>query len=206
MAAQYPVHELVQRAKSGDGTAFNALTQALRPELLRYATGRMGPVVSGQVDAEDIVQETFLKAYEGLDRFEWRGDGSLRRWMCAIAEHLIRNLSRKRTAGMQMLAVDRSGEKPSPSRIMRRDERFQRLQESFSALSADHRKVIELARIEGLSIDAIAGRMHRSPGAVKQLLARALEQLRERFGDTASMHLPDQQLKQDTHDGREPIR
>ncbi len=77
---------------------------------------------------------------------------------------------------------------------MRRDERFDRLQEALKTLSVDHRTVIELARIKGLRIQEIADRMRRSPGAVKLLLFRALEQLRNRFGDTASLNLPDREL------------
>jgi RNA polymerase sigma-70 factor (ECF subfamily) len=206
MAEGRPLQELVEQARSGDRAAFAALTQALRLELLEYAGARMGEVVRAQAEAEDIVQETFLKAYEGLDRFEWRGDNSLRSWLRAIAEHLIRNLSRKRGGAMQPLTLDRSTAGPSPSRIVRRDERFGRLQGAFSALSPDHRKVIELARLEGLTTEAIAARMQRSPGAVKKLLSRALEQLKEGFGDTASLHLPDRPLAADTSDGPEPIQ
>ena len=65
----------------------------------------------------------------------------------------------------------------------------------MDGLSPDHRKVIELARLEGLKIQDIARRMQRSPGAVKQLLSRALDQLKSRFGDTESLNLPGRALK-----------
>ncbi len=59
----------------------------------------------------------------------------------------------------------------------------------------DHREVIQLARIEKLPFREIAARMHRSPGAVKLLLLRALRELKQRFGETESLHLPDRSLK-----------
>ena len=69
-----------------------------------------------------------------------------------------------------------------------------RLQAAMERLSADHRQVIRLARIEKLPFKEIASRMKRSPGAVKLLLVRALRELKRGFGDTESLHLPDRKL------------
>ena len=77
---------------------------------------------------------------------------------------------------------------------MQRNERFDRLQEALQSLSPEHREVIELARIKGLKAREISERMGRSPVAVRLLLFRALEQLRNRFGDTASLNLPDRAM------------
>jgi len=60
--------------------------------------------------------------------------------------------------------------------------------------------VIRLARFEGLSLKEIAGRMGRTPGAVAQLLARALRKLRATFGETESYHLPAQSLYEEGGD------
>ena len=68
-------------------------------------------------------------------------------------------------------------------------------QEALDKLSGDYRKVIYLARVEGLPMKEIATHMGRSPEAVKKLLGRALEKLRERFGETESLHLPDRQVR-----------
>ena len=82
----------------------------------------------------------------------------------------------------------------SPSKVMRREERLSRFQEALKSLSPDHRQVITLARIEGVPVNEIANRMNRSPKAVYQLLWRALQKLRESFGDTESLHLPDRNM------------
>ena len=77
---------------------------------------------------------------------------------------------------------------------MRKGERFDRLERAIGQLSPEHREVIRLARIEGLKVAEISKRMGRTPGAIHQLLARAMDQLKRHFGDTASLSLPDRAL------------
>ena len=80
---------------------------------------------------------------------------------------------------------------PSPLTLLGRKERFERLEEALAKLRPDHRDVVRLARIEGLTTHEIADRMERSPGAVKVLLFRALRELKKKFGETESLHLPE---------------
>ena len=82
----------------------------------------------------------------------------------------------------------------SPSKNLRRNERFDRLKDSLESLSPEHREVILLMRIEGLPVEEVAKRMNRSPKATRQLLWRALKDLRESFGDTESLGLPERRL------------
>ena len=92
---------------------------------------------------------------------------------------------------------DPSGSNVSPSRGLRRQERFDRLQNAVSGLNPDHREVILLARVEGLRIKEIARRMKRTPEATKQLLSRALQALKKSFGDTESLHLPPRTIREE---------
>ena len=92
-------------------------------------------------------------------------------------------------------AFDIPAKEVSPSKALRRDERLDRLRKSIEDLPPDYRRVIEMARIQGLKIKEIAARLDRSPESVKSLLARAVAKLRDRFGDTESLHLPDQGLQ-----------
>ena len=195
MAENQSLRQLLESAQEGDQEAFGELARMHRNDVRAFVASRLGRAVESGIEVDDLVQDTFLKALQGLDRFQWRGSDSLRRWLCGIAKYVIRNTLRKRSASLQGLSLDVKGDGPTPSRIARREERFDRLQEAVRQLSPDYRKVIELARIEGLKIHEIANRMNRSPGAVKQLLARALDQLKERFGDTASLSLPERALK-----------
>ncbi len=86
----------------------------------------------------------------------------------------------------------------SPSREMRRHERFDRLQASVGKLNEDHRQVILLSRIEGLRIREIAARMNRSETAIRSLLFRALKELRKSLAETESLRLPQRSLTEET--------
>lgn len=189
-----PDKDLLRKARRGSRDAFDRLAQKHRPELLSFVSSRLRAAVRARLEAEDVVQDTLLTAFRVLDRFEWRGPDSFGRWLRAIAEHSIRNASRKRFHPDEPLGLEPAGGDTSPSRALRRHERFDRLQRALLSLSPDHREVIQLARIEGLKIAEIARRMDRSPGAVKQLLSRALDQLKDRFGETESLRLPGRRL------------
>jgi RNA polymerase sigma-70 factor (ECF subfamily) len=193
------VEQLLREAQTGSRRAFGEIAEMYRGELLRYAASRTGPQLRGRLEPEDVVQDALRVAFEGLERFEWRGPQSLGCWLRGIVEHRIRNASRGREARLARISLESllepAASGPSPSRVVRREERFERLQRALQGLSPDHRQVIELARLRGLKIREIADRMGRSEAAVKKLLSRALEDLRERFGDTVSSGLPARALE-----------
>ena len=99
--------------------------------------------------------------------------------------------------GTGQLEVDIAASGVSPSKAERRNERFDRFEAALKQLSPDYRQAILLARIEGLSIEEVARRMKRSPNAVSHILLRALRKLRETFGDTQSLNLPDRRLAEE---------
>ena len=66
--------------------------------------------------------------------------------------------------------------------------------ECLEKLRAEHRQVLLLSRIEGLTVNDIATRMERSPSTIKYFLTCALQELKKHFGDTESFHLPDRQF------------
>ena len=117
------------------------------------------------------------------------------RWRGGIAEHVILYQKERldRRAGVP-LDRDLAAEDITASRGLQREERFDRLKKAIDTLSPDHRQVILLARIERLPAKEIARRMDRSTAAVAQLLSRALKSLRENFGHTESLSLPDRGL------------
>ena len=94
-----------------------------------------------------------------------------------------------------VLDRDVSHKGPSASNAAVRNERFDRLEKALEQLSDEHRRVILLSRIDGLSMKEIAARMERSPDAVMKLLRRALKKLKETFGDTESLSLPARALR-----------
>ena len=195
MDSQERDRELIERARQGDPKAFEALAADHREGLLSFIRTRLGRQLRARAEAEDILQETHLQAFDSIDRFEWRGERSFFKWTATIAEYVIRGLGRTSNADNVALDLDPTDSGPSPSRAARREERFDRLETALESLPEDHRTVIRLARLEGLSTAEVARRMNRSPGAVRHLLLRGLENLRTNFGDdTESLNLPDRSL------------
>ncbi len=182
--------DLLQRAKSGDADVFAELFESLRPQLLRIIHGKLSPTIRQRVDPEDVLQDTFVRASHSVERFEWQGDGSFHRWIEAIAAHVVLDVvrwQRRRAA----LRLDREpvGDGAPPSQGLRRKERRERLDLALASLSPDYRTVLQLSRMDGLTMRQIGVRMKRSENAVKILLFRATRKLKEAFGDTVSLGL-----------------
>ena len=194
MRNEEQIEELLERAQRGESSAFDGLAREYRDDLVAFADSRLGRPLLRQLGPEDVAQETLLKAFDALDRFEWRGERSFRQWLYGIAEHLIRNALRKRSTSIKSLSIDVPTGGEPPSHAARKAERFDRLERAIEQLSPEHREVIRLARIEGLKVAEISKRMGRTPGAIHQLLSRAMDQLKRHFGDTASLSLPDRAL------------
>ena len=184
--------ELVGNAQLGDRTAFDGLVARTRDDLRATIAARLGSHLRSSVDIEDILQETYTRALQAIGNFRHNGPKSFLQWLRTIAEHVVLEAA-KRQRRDPILQIDREAQASdvSPSRDARRAERFERLQRALEELSEDHRQVVYLARIEGLKIREIAARMNRSPGAIGNLLLRAMKQLKTSFGDTESLHLPD---------------
>ncbi len=181
---------LVERASSGDQAVFAQLFASLREPLLAVIRSRRGRDVGPGLDPEDLLHDTYVRALHSLERFEWQGKDSFEPWLRSIASHVAADALRKQGhRNVLHLDWELRGSGPSPSRVLARGERRARLAAAMEELSPDHRTVLELARMERLSIREIAERMGRSESAVKNLLLRATQSLRHSFGDTDSLHL-----------------
>lgn len=191
MTASNSIHELITRAAQGDRQAFDRLFKEHADGVEYYVRLRLGDKLRRSVEVEDVLQETALRAYRSIGRFRPQGEGSFLRWLKGIAEHVIlETASRDQKDAALPLAEEKTADSPSQATLLQRDERFERLQKAFDALSPDQRKVILLARLEKLPLKVVAERLQRSPAAAKQLLWRALRQLRLSFGETESLRLP----------------
>ncbi|MBI4601972.1 MAG: sigma-70 family RNA polymerase sigma factor [Planctomycetes bacterium] len=190
-----PTEGLVRRAQEADREAFDEVARRHRERLRAFAGSRLGPEVQGRIEPDDVVQETFAWALRSLGRLRWRGEEAFAGWLFTIAKRVIlKEVARGACRPVLSLDRDPAGRDPSPSKALRRGERFERLEGALRGLSPEHRRVIELARLEGVPVREIARRLGRSPDAVSQLLRRALAKLREAFGDTESLSLPDRAL------------
>ena len=192
MAEKAIIQNLVRAAQKGDRAAFKKLAGLHRLRLERMIDFRLGNSLSRTTDVEDVLQETLLRALQSIRKFRYDGEESFVRWLTGIADKVILELARKqRRTPVEQLDEGLPGSEPSQGRVQVRTERFQRLRQALDSLSPDHRRAIMLAIIGGLAIKEVAEKMGRSPNAVSQLLIRALGKLKDHFGDTESLHLPD---------------
>lgn len=219
-----PTSLLVLSAQRGSREAFDALVERHRSRLEALICLRLGPALRRRVELEDVLQDACLQAFQSIQSFQSQGEGSFFRWLGGIVEHVLQNLARhhlgtqKRDPRVEVPLTTlsrgpaqdlpgrdrrRADEPVSPERALRREERFDRLEEALGQLSRDHREVILLSSVMGLPPQAIARRMGRSPDAVCMLLLRALRQLKDRFGSTDSLRLPARALGLELADGED---
>ncbi|MBI4583667.1 MAG: RNA polymerase sigma factor [Planctomycetes bacterium] len=202
--------DLVEKAQANDRSAFDRLARESRSRLAAFVCSRLGEELRSRHEVEDVVQETFLRAYRSIGRFQWQGEGSFLRWATSIADLLIRDLARAAARPVNSpvdLTRDLPSNEPPPERGLRREERFDRFERAYHTLSPEHQEVIRLARLEGLKVSEVAERLGRSQSAVRHLLLRALEKLRAAFGEeTASLHLPPRRMDVRLGDGEAECR
>lgn len=168
-------HELVERARSGDLGAFEQLVARHQEAALRVAYA-LAPM-----DAEDVVQEAFVKAHAALPRF--RVDAPFRPWVLRIVSNEARNHRRHR--GRQAALALREGARRAPgsartpeSQVIEEDDR-RRLVAALSRLRPADREVLALRWFAGLSEAEMAIALRCRPGTVKSRLSRALGRLRD---------------------------
>ena len=204
MAKSNPsISSLVDLARGGDRQALGRLFEDCRPRLEAVVRDILGDRLKQGDGVDDVLQETFTRACDAIAGFEWRGEDSFLRWLSVVARNVVLEAARgAKMAPGPLPEEDPSGGDLSQSRLLRREERFDRLQEAIQRLSPVHRQVILLARIEKLPLKEVASRLGRTHDAVRQLLRRALRELKASFGDTEILGLPPRQLEGGQGDGK----
>jgi len=178
---------LVNRAREGDVQAFEKLVKQYDRQVFRIAQH----ITQNREDAEDVVQDAFLKAYEKLDQFQ--GYSKFFTWLVRIAvnESLMR-LRKRRTGRMVSIDEDVETEEgsmprdladwsPNPEQQYGQSELADILRKTIQGLPPGFRVVFVLRDVEGLSTEETAETLGLSVPAVKSRLLRARLQLRERL-------------------------
>ncbi|MBV9303930.1 MAG: RNA polymerase sigma factor [Acidobacteriaceae bacterium] len=178
---------LVARAKAGDADAFSELVTQYDRRVFRMAK----QITQNEEDAEDVLQETFLKAYSHLDDFQ--GNSRFYTWLVRIAvnEALMKLRKRRSDKTVPLDEPIDTGEDEmvrevavwdeNPEQKYSRDELAEILDQAVQSLKPAYRTVFVLRDIEELSIEETAEALNLSISAVKSRLLRARLQLREKL-------------------------
>lgn len=178
---------LVNAAREGDMQAFEQLIQKYDRNVFRIAQH----ITQNREDAEDVVQDAFLKAYQNLNKFQ--GNSKFYTWLVRIAvnEALMRLRKRKadKTVSMDEDVETEDGSmprevadwSPNPEQLYGQSELGDILGKTIQGLPAGFRTVFVLRDVEGLSTEETAEMLELSVPAVKSRLLRARLQLRERL-------------------------
>ena len=175
--------QLAQAAEAGDGAAFDALLVRQLPALREFVRGRLGPLIRAREAESDVVQSTVREVLARRPRFDHGGEEGFRQWLFTTAmrkildkrkHHAAARRDAGRTAGGDEALAGLAGAGTSPSQAAVGGEELARMTAAFERLSPDHREVVFLSRVVGLSRAEVARELGRSEASVRNLLHRAL--------------------------------
>lgn len=191
--------ELVQAFQGGVEEAFEEIVHRYKDYIFRNVYYQ----VSNREVAEDLAQQTFVNAYEGLEDFELRS--SLKTWLYRIAKNLCYSHHRKRGRNREqpvgLFSTNQSGEAEdepgfpepgdrsnNPRKNLTRQEKREFVQNLISRMNEKHRTVLTLREYEDHSYEEISDLLDVAVGTVRSRLYRARKKLQERieeeFGDS----------------------
>ncbi len=166
--------ELVRRAKLGDRDAFAEIYETHLTPVYRYVYIRLG----NREEADDITQETFLKAYQAIARFEATRDNFLP-YLFTVARNLLINRSQKKRADtMPGSVLDREAGNENTSQYAEREELKKTLLGAIAVLSESEKEIIELRFFAERTYGEIATLLEKNEDAIRQHIARAMKKMR----------------------------
>ena len=181
--------ELVESARKGDRDAFRTLFERYHRRAYALAFG----VLRNQDDALDVVQDAFIKAHKYLDKFE--GNSSFYTWLYRIVMNLAIDHLRKHrrirpveldeshlddSSGDELLPKMLGG---NPGRALLDKEIRARIDQALGELSENHRAVLVMRELEGMSYEEMAQAMNCSKGTIMSRLFHARKNMQKRLAD-----------------------
>lgn len=162
--------QCVMRARQGEGRAFSELVARYQDRVYRFLLR----LTRSRDDAMDLTQDTFMRAYQSLDR--WQPDALFRTWLFRIARNAAVDRFR-RDKVVEFVDLDEDVDVPDhaagPEAVLETAQRFRILEEALERLPAEYREIILLREIEGMSYDELAQVLGLQAGTVKSRLSRA---------------------------------
>ncbi len=189
ITSSYDDADLIRQTLAGHVSSFEQLVDRYQNRLFHSMTH----VLSNSTDAEDVVQDAFVKAYSKLDTF--RGGSQFYTWLYRIAHNTAISQLRKQknhrsncsledSAGALVAQVE--ADAAPPSARLERQEQLQQLKDALDRLSSEHRAILVMREIDGLDYDAIAQVLDIAVGTVRSRLHRARSQLKDELERASS--------------------
>jgi len=189
---------LIDDARKGNESAAQRLIVLYHPRLKARLQRQMDHVMRSKIEPEDILQQVYMEAFRALSQFTYQGPDSFLRWLYAILDRKLidehramraerrdvrREVKPAAASGNQTTYVDLMARIMSsgttPSRVVRKVEAVNLVEECLNRLPGHYREVIQMRFIEGLPVADVAKHLERSIGSIHMICHRALRQLRE---------------------------
>lgn len=195
LVAQQKTLADLEAHKRGDPQALGALFERYLPIVKRIVASRIGKRTANLDDVDDIAQEAMLDAFRGIEKFEFRGEGTFRSWLAQLVQNRLVSLRRREHAAKRgggsvrrygsILASDVvepevAGDGATPSQVAYCNELQERREVAMLSLSQYHREVVNLRDNCEMSFAEMAEALDiGSSDAVRMAYRRASEKLRE---------------------------
>lgn len=180
--------------RKGDNPTLNV--DRYRDYLRVLARLQVVPQFRGKLDPSDLVQQTLLKAHQGLSQFQGRSDGELAAWLRRILARTLADAIRDLGRAKRDVTLERSLEaalanssarmevwlvaaQPTPSEQAEWNEQMLALAQALSQLPESQREAVLLKHCQGWTLAQIGKQMGRTPTAVASMLQRGIKQLRQ---------------------------
>lgn len=187
--------QLIQAALGGDRASLEKLLLGYYDRLLAHIRSHIPPKLQGLLQDEDILQQTYAKAFAAIERFQPKSEYSFYSWLRTIANHYLLDCLRRRDVerlahnspalgdsinnSMRYMIDDITDSYLRPSKVAMNHELEAAFKVALANLSDDYREVIRLRYLESKSIEEVADQMQRSPDAIRGLIHRARQKMRE---------------------------
>lgn len=183
---------LVEAAQVGDADALSALVQRHQTRIFNFALA----LTANAADADDLAQETFIRAFRGLQRF--RGESSFKNWLYRIATNAAHTQYGKRQRRSAVWDTRIESDEVSERHLASAAEnveasamRRQAIDRALAALPAEQRIAVALHDVEGLAYREIAAVLDVPIGTVMSRIFRARRRLRELLAELGDNRAPD---------------
>lgn len=187
--------DLAARVRTKNPDALAAFITQREPALLAFVERRLGSALRGKVETQDVLQDVSVKALRALPETDFTTLEPFG-WLCHLAEQCIVDAHRHFSAGKRESAREMPGNVPvgegsqdlvallaasmtTPTQAVVRNEREQRLLDALATFPEDHREVLRLRYVDGLSTKDIAARVGKTDVAIRVLLSRLIHRLQE---------------------------